>query len=120
MSMVSCLALIAKGQRMLHKVHIDDEICASLQPIASKTVKNRSLNHSQYLQHRDRSHFFYYLRQKRKQRHFQHGRIPTHRQQEHVKEIKRSNQEQKREIFFPYINGSLKNGNKLISAIIGS
>ncbi|CAF1136739.1 unnamed protein product [Didymodactylos carnosus] len=56
----------------------------------------------------DRSRFFYQLRQKTKQRRLKHAPLhmrPNH--QQHVQEIKRNNQEQKRE-------------NKLITAIVGS
>jgi hypothetical protein len=37
-----------------------------------------------------------------------------------VKEVKRNNQEQKREILSLHINNLLKNGNKLITGIVGS
>jgi lysophospholipase L1-like esterase len=116
---------IVKVQKMMDKMHINDEICASSQSIVSGTVENQPLNRSQHLkqqQQRDRSRFFYHLRQNRKQRRLQHGPLPVchHQQQQHVKEIKRNNQEQKREILGQHIIDSLKLGNKLITAIVGS
>jgi hypothetical protein len=41
---------IARVQKMLHKMHIDDEICELSQPVMSETVENPSLNHIQQLQ----------------------------------------------------------------------
>jgi lysophospholipase L1-like esterase len=118
---------ITKVQKMMYKMHIDDEICALSQPTMSETIENQSLNHVRQVQKpQDRSRFFYHLRQKRKQRRLEHGPVPVHHhhhqqyQQHHIKEIKRSAQEHKREILGRHINELLKHGNKSITAIVGS
>ncbi|CAF1632250.1 unnamed protein product [Rotaria sp. Silwood1] len=75
--------------------------------------ENQSFNHSPHhqqqlhKQHCDRARSCYRLRQKKKERRLQHGPLSVRHHQQHVREIKRNNQEQKRE-------------NKLITAIVGS
>ena len=106
-------ASVAKVQKMMHEMHIDDKPSTSSQFILPMVFENQSFNHSPHhqqqlsKQHCDRARFFYRLRQNKKQRRLQHGPLPVRDHQQHVQEIKRNNQEQKRE-------------NKLITAIVGS
>ena len=107
-------ASLAKVQKMMRKMHIDDKLCTSSQLILPMVFENQSLQHcpqnQQQLQkqHCDRARFFYQVRQKKKQRRLQHGPLPIHHhQQQYTKQMKRNNQEQKKE-------------NKLITAIVGS
>ncbi|CAF1105131.1 unnamed protein product [Rotaria sordida] len=106
-------ASVAKVQKMMQEMHIDDKLSTSSQCILPMVFENQSFNHSPHhqqqlhKQHCDRARFFYQLRQKKKERRLQHGPLSVRHHQPHVKEIKRNNQEQKRE-------------NKLITAIVGS
>ncbi|CAF1388681.1 unnamed protein product [Rotaria sordida] len=106
-------ASAAKVQKMMQEMHIDDKASTSSQFILPMVFENQSFNHSPHhqqqlqKQHCDRARFFYRLRQKKKERRLQHGPLSVRHHQQHVKEIKRHNQEQKRE-------------NKLITAIVGS
>ncbi len=112
-------ASVAKMQKMMQKMHIDDEPLASSQLIPTMVFQNQSLNnssnhHHQQQQHRDRSRLFYRLRQKKKQRRLQHGVLPVrHHQHEHehqhqhVEQMTMNGHEQKRR-------------NKIVTAIVGS
>jgi len=110
-------ASVAKMQKMMQKMHIDDETLVSSQLIPTMVFQNQSLNnssnhHHQQQQHRDRSRLFYRLRQKKKQRRLQHGALPVrHHQHEHehqhVEKMTMNGHEQKRR-------------NKIVTAIVGS
>ncbi|CAF0923469.1 unnamed protein product [Rotaria sordida] len=89
---------------MMHEMHIDDKPSTTSQFILPMVFENQSLNHSPHhqqqlhKQHCDRTRFFYQLHQKKKERRLPHGPLSVRHHQQHVKEIKRNNQDQKREI----------------------
>ncbi|CAF4136969.1 unnamed protein product [Adineta steineri] len=101
---------------MMHKMQIDHESSASSQVILPLIFENSSITRSSHHHHhhqqqktqRDRSRFFFKLRQNKKQNRLQQGPLPIHtNHQHHVHNIEKHIHEKNREI-------------KLITAIVGS
>ena len=106
---------ISKIERMMHKMHIDDDKDASSQMVLPMILKNRSSNRFSHHQHqnqhqgdRDRSRFFYKLRLKKKQRRLQREpRCERSHRRQHEREKERNSEQQERL-------------SKLVTVIVGS
>lgn len=93
----------------------------SSQSILSKVVERHLLNRTQYLlQQRDRSRFFYQLRQNKKKRCLQHGSIRHHQQHQYLKEINMYDHEKEKQKFALQKNDLIRERKKFITGIVGS